>query len=215
MRTTAVAKRPARYHHGDLRAALVQAGQELLRKGGLEALSLRAVARRAGVSQTAPYSHFQDKSMLVAAVAAEGFRHFKACLEKAAAKGADPEQAMQALAQSYINFACEEPALFQLMFGSWAPLKGARFPELEEAGAASFAVLRGAVARRLGADDADPRAMEVALAALSMVHGLAHLLLDGKISPSMLGKRDRTALVRAVCSHLGYPAAPHASPHFS
>ena len=208
MPPSAVSKRPGRYHHGDLRTALVRAGLELLRKGGVEALSLRAVARRVGVSQTAPYSHFQDKRMLVAAVAAEGFRRFRAHLEKATAKSADAEQAMQSLAQSYVNFACQEPALFQLMFGSWAPLEGTRSTELEEAGAASFAVLRRAVARRLGVDDADPRAMEVALAALSMVHGLAHLLLDGKVSPGMLGKSDRASLVRAVCSHLGYPTAP-------
>src|SRR5215204_3992851 len=120
------AKRPASYHHGDLRRALVDAAIPLLRSGGAEALTLRAVAREAGVSQTAPYRHFADRAALVSAVADDGFRRLHARLVAAArapAKTTGRAQhtargGLQAIALAYVRFALEHPEEYRVMFGS-------------------------------------------------------------------------------------------------
>lgn len=106
-------KRPGRYHHGDLRNALIDAAATIVELRGLEELSLRAAARRAGVSQTAPYRHFQDKEALIAAVAADGFLMLSEDLEAAASSEAD----VMLIAKAYFRFAQDHPARFQLMFG--------------------------------------------------------------------------------------------------
>src|SRR5437868_11721362 len=105
------------YHHGDLRRSLVQAARDLVNESGADALSLREVARRAGVSQTAPYRHFANRRELVSAVAAEGFRdlHSRMVRGVSAAKGG--KQALRAVAEQYVAFALDHPAEYRLMFG--------------------------------------------------------------------------------------------------
>ena len=106
----------ATYHHGDLRAACVRAAMELLDERGETALSLRAVARRAGVSPSAPYRHYADREALVSAVAAVGYRQLA---ERLAAAHPSPSTAQQlaSVATAYVQFALERPALFRIMFG--------------------------------------------------------------------------------------------------
>ena len=106
-------KRSGPYHHGDLRNALIDAAATIVELRGLGELSLRAAARRAGVSQTAPYRHFKDKEALIAAVAADGFLMLAEDLEAAAAQSSD----LVLIGKSYVRFALEHPARFQLMFG--------------------------------------------------------------------------------------------------
>ena len=151
----------ASYHHGDLRAALLQAGGELLEKQGIAGLSLREAARRAGVSHNAPYRHFPDRDALLAALAAEGFRMLADSQAKAA-----KERGL-----AYVRFALEHPQRFRLMFGGVVPI--ARYPELSEQGRRAYRGLEEAF-RELGED-----APLAAAAAWSLVHGLSNLILDG------------------------------------
>jgi AcrR family transcriptional regulator len=164
------------YHHGDLPAALIAAARELLAQDGTEALSLRAVARRAGVSAMAPYRHFPDKEALLAAVAAEGFRDFAAALE-AADRSAPPGRALLEQGVAYVRFACAQPALFRLMFGP--PRQGAH-PALKRDEAQAYGVL----ATRVAAETAAPLRQSRTLACWSVVHGLASLIIDGQIDVS-------------------------------
>src|SRR4030088_2102693 len=106
----------ATYHHGDLRAALVRAAIQLLEESGETDLSLRAVARRAGVSPAAPYRHYADREALVSAVAAVGYRELAERLAAAHPAPATPEQ-LASVAVAYVQFALEQPALFRMMFG--------------------------------------------------------------------------------------------------
>src|SRR5262245_4715846 len=112
------------YHHGDLRAALLQAGGNLLEKEGLDALSLREVARRAGVSHNAPYRHFPDRDRLLAALAEEGFAELGRTLAEAGKRG--PRERGEA----YVGFALAHPQRFRLMFGGL--LRIADHPGLRE-----------------------------------------------------------------------------------
>src|SRR5438552_1307277 len=105
------------YHHGDLERALVDTAITMIQKEGVQALTLRGVGARLGVSRTALYRHFDDKQALLARVASEGFRRFHAALSKAGAgaeaAGADP---MPAMAKAYARFARAYPSHYQTMF---------------------------------------------------------------------------------------------------
>lgn len=179
------------YHHGDLRRALVAVGIELLEKHGATDLSLRRVAQAAGVTPSAPYAHFADKNALLAAIAAEGFVAFKAALE--AGKPKTPAARLEEMALAYVSFARRHPALFRLMFGAELADMSAH-PELREKAAASFAVLQEAIVASQGAERGGVADREAAMtAAWSFVHGLAILMLDGRIAQ---GADDREAARR-------------------
>ena len=149
------------YHHGDLRAALLQAAGELLETQGSGGLSLREAARRAGVSHNAPYRHFPDRDALLAALAAEGFRML-----------ADSQaSAARERGLAYVRFALQHPQRFRLMFGGVVPIGS--YPELREQGLRAYKGLEDSF-RDLGED-----APVAAAAAWSLVHGLANLILNG------------------------------------
>ncbi|MEV6211805.1 TetR/AcrR family transcriptional regulator [Kitasatospora sp. NPDC051914] len=180
------------YHHGDLRAACLRAARELLEEDGSAGLSLRAVARRAGVSATAPYRHYPDRDALVSAVAAEGYRELAVCLAAAHPSPATPDE-LSAVAVAYVRFALDRPAMFRVMFAEPCD------PTSEDRVAATAAIsgyvrdiVRGVF------PDADPEALSTAVWAL--VHGLAFLHLDGKLdasTPEVVADRVRAA-VRAI-----------------
>lgn len=152
------------YHHGDLRSALLQAAAELLEEQGLASLRLREAARRAGVSHNAPYRHFPDRSALLAALAAEGFRMLGEALEGKAGRGRG---------EAYVRFALAHPNRFRLMFGG--QIEMGKHAELQEAATRTY---DGLVAGfRAQGDIANPE--RAAAAAWALTHGLAHLLLDG------------------------------------
>jgi AcrR family transcriptional regulator len=177
----------AQYHHGDLRHALLTATVEILAEVGAEAFTLREAARRAGVNHRAIYRHFEDKRALLAAVAEEGYLALAAETRAALAAIEIPPGApaalrierLVALAEAYLRFARREPARYQVMFGPRLNAD-ARFPSLEEAIAASVAVLAGEL--RALAPAATSRARRDAGVALwSAIHGLSALVLAGRV----------------------------------
>jgi AcrR family transcriptional regulator len=179
----------ATYHHGDLRAACVRAAIELLEENGENALSLRAVARRAGVSPAAPYRHYADREALVSAVAAVGYRELAERLAAAHPSPSTPEQ-LASVAVAYVQFALERPALFRIMFGEPCDRDS---DERVAATAAESLYVRGIVERVF--PDAEAEALATAIWAL--VHGLAFLHLDGKLgtaSPTAVAERVTVAI---------------------
>ena len=172
------------YHHGDLRAALLRVGLELVAERGITGFTLREVARRAGVSHAAPYHHFADRGALVSAIVAESYSALAAALQHAAAQaGDDPIERIQAMGEGYVGFALAGPERYRLMFRS--ELAGDPFgaDSVNQAGAAAFGALVSAVesAHRAGrfADGMDVGT--VATACWATVHGVSSLLLDGAL----------------------------------
>src|SRR5262249_28909766 len=173
-RRTAVEKKRGRYHHGDLRRALLDAALEVLSREGATALTLREVARRAGVTHAAPYRHFTDKQALLATVAEEGCRMLASQMSEAWGKReGDPVRGLQAIGVAYVRFAIGQRAHFQVMFGKdidWAREHGG----LEEAADNCFGVLISAVQACQGVGAIRPGdPLSPALGAWSMVHGLS------------------------------------------
>ncbi|ATB32920.1 TetR/AcrR family transcriptional regulator [Melittangium boletus] len=168
------------YHHGDLRQALLDASLALIAEEGFGALSLREVARRAGVTHAAPYRHFADKEALLVAVAEEGFRAMTSRMKEEMAREQSPIDRLGACGVAYVLFAVEHAAHFRVMFGPHftRPLKS-----LDE-DADAFALLVGALAEAQRAGEVrDGDTSRQALACWSLVHGLASLLVDGQLTP--------------------------------
>jgi AcrR family transcriptional regulator len=186
---SAVSTVKATYHHGDLHAALVRAAMELLEESGETELSLRAVARRAGVSAAAPYRHYADREALVSAVAAVGYRELAERLAAAHPSPSTPEQ-LANVAIAYVQFALERPALFRIMFGEPCD----RDNDQRVAATAAVSQYVHAIVERTF-PQADPDAMATAVWAL--VHGLAFLHLDGKLdapTPAVVADRVTAAI---------------------
>ena len=168
------------YHHGDLKPALIEAGLAELEEKGLQALSLRSIAARVGVSHTAPKNHFDGLSGLLTAIAAVGFTRHAEAMRRGVETHPPGETRLRAACNGYIRFAVENPALFRLMFSS--ALCKMDDPALKQAGGRSYQVLRE-IAHGLDWDKADapdaPQRTEWML--WSMVHGYAMLLIEGQI----------------------------------
>ena len=187
------------YHHGDLRAALLAEAAAMIDEGGTSSVTMRAIGRRLGVSRSAPYRHFADKSALLVAVAAAGFDRLRDRLEAVAAgaPGAGIERLRQVGAE-YVRFALENPGHYRLMYGKEAVTREDR-PELREAANALFDELvrivrthqrNGTIKRQ------DPHLQ--AYVAWGAVHGLASLLIEGQI----LSAVDVDGLIRQTTSTL-------------
>ncbi|MFJ4656732.1 TetR/AcrR family transcriptional regulator [Nocardia sp. NPDC088792] len=174
-----------RYHHGDLREELLRVSLRLIDAEGLAAVSLRRVAREAGVSPGAPYHHFADRAALLAALRARGFELMRDEIRAARAAAAGPADALAGMGAAYVRFAVGNPSYFRLMFrpelvesGKHAAAAG----DEPDAGDDAFAALEETVmdavrAGILPAGDADA----LALMYWSLGHGLASLILDGKL----------------------------------
>jgi AcrR family transcriptional regulator len=202
------AKAPRPYHHGDLRRALIAAATELLEREGAEALSFRAVARTAGVSQSAPYNHFTGKEDLLATVAEAGFRALATSQAETAARASAGEDRMVALGLSYIGFAADHPQLYRLMFGVGVPDWHA-YPQVAEAKQASFAPIRAALAEDFPSAN-DATALEHAtVAAWGLAHGLAMLRIDGSLARRDVPDKPlpEEAALRLVARGLGHALA--------
>jgi len=178
------------YHHGDLREALLAAAEALLRESGPAGVTLRATARRAGVSHAAPQHHFRDLADLLAVVAARGFDRLTEQLQAALEDVGDDARARYiAVAQTYVGFARTDPALFRLMFRSDV-LNRANETLLSSsrrtyaAMVSSIALHRGdppVTAETLQARSHEPGLMEDILISWSHLHGFAQLLLEGQL----------------------------------
>lgn len=188
-----------RYHHGDLKSALLRAAEAELVENGIESFSLRAVAKRAGVSHGAPAHHFKDARGLLTALAASGFRRFIAAQEARQARADDDVLSQQvATGLGYIDFAIDNPALFRLMFTSEKPDRNAA--DLAEASRATFEKLVTGVHSVVGENpDGDPGATKRIMASWAMAHGLADLIVSGRaerpLNFSNLSQEERDALL--------------------
>ena len=170
-------KRP--YHHGALRETLLAAAETILERDGVEALTLRGAAREAGVTHGSPAHHFGDLSGLLSDLAAIGFVRFHARLQaETAAAGQDPNTRMIGRCRGYVRFARDSPGLFQLMFRS-GRLDWSR-PALAAAGANAFALLMEQDAQAAPVDVSVAQ-LAAATAHWSLAHGLAMLLIDGRL----------------------------------
>lgn len=173
-----MAKKDA-YHHGDLRAGLVEAARVLVEREGPERLSLSAACRAARVSTAAPYRHFADKDALLLAVALEGLHRQSARMQ--AATEAHPPGSVEAIAAiglAYVDFAQAEPGVFRLMFGLTRAHEGNA--DVLAAGQACFGVVLRQVALRDGKTEIDGAIVATGFRLWTFVHGLAFLLIDEK-----------------------------------
>lgn len=170
----------ASYHHGALRLALIEAADQLLEEHGIEAFSLREVARRVGVSSAAPAHHFQDAAGLLTEVAILGFTELSRYLDEWDRKGGtDPRARLHSQGHGYIRFALVYSARFQLMFRKE---KLRESDSLRSAAEKAFSYLKRAVYAELqiAENDTSQEALATVLLAWSTVHGFAHLALDGQ-----------------------------------
>lgn len=191
-------KKASNYHHGALRAALIRSAREILESEGYEALTLRAAARRAGVSQAAPYNHFADKAALLAAIAALGFKEFAAAMREEMDAAVDPQARLNAAGIAYVAFATSNPGLFKLMFGS-SVHQSSGDPDLDAARISAYEVLRGAVNSALVSGARDPAHANLeSLRSWALVHGLATMINAGTVAPGIYGARSARELTASI-----------------
>jgi AcrR family transcriptional regulator len=197
-----MAPRAPAYHHGDLRKALVEEAARLVETDGVDALTLRELARRLGVSHAAPAHHFADKAALLSELAADGYAELAAELEAGAARGRTPETRLREVGRGYLRFALRRPGHYRVMFGR--ELRTAvPSPKYEGAATRAYETLQSAVTRALPPARArsPERVREAAFLAWSVTHGAAMLLLDGPQVHDVPSTGDREA-VKALVEHV-------------
>jgi AcrR family transcriptional regulator len=178
-----------KYHHGDLKNALIEAGLAILESEGMEGLTLRQVAMRAGVSHAAPYAHFSDKQSLFAAISTEGFKHLYARIHRVVeANPNEPGIQLLEAAWVYVEYSIEKRSLFKLMF-SGILQQAKQYPEFVFESRRNYnqvvdIVSRCQTAGLLRDGDSDL----VAQGVWSTVHGFCCLLMEGQISHSILDR---------------------------
>jgi len=169
-----------KYHHGNLKEALIEAGLEILAESGLDGLSLRTCAARVGVSHTAPKNHFGSMNGLLTAIAARGYGYLAEWMRRDLPEDATRQQVRNAALEGYVGFARARPALFELMFSGGRTNRDD--PDLKAGVMACFETLRAASKDldwdKANAPDADLRAQVMSW---SLVHGFAQLALAGKL----------------------------------
>lgn len=184
------------YHHGDLRNALVEAAVDLMEEGQSFDFSLRELATKVGVSAPALYSHFADKGALMVAVAISGFQKLRAVLEPTVQNDKDLVTQFLDMGEAYVQFGCNNPALYDLMFASpELPPQRHVYPDLKEAGDYARDVLLGLLARMQEAGVM--RRGNVLMDGFTVwahVHGLASLVITGRVECAQEG----TGSVEAV-----------------
>jgi AcrR family transcriptional regulator len=176
-------KKGDHYHHPDLREAMIRVAQELLETEGPSGWTVRAAARIAGVSSGAPYRHFADKDTLLAAVAARAFDELLSEI-KAKLEQADPSPAarIEAMGEAYLSFALSRPGRYQVMFGREIANRKL-YPALCEAADRTFEAFVSEVQRAQSAGllRSDRTPQQIAAGAWSTLHGLADLVLSGRL----------------------------------
>lgn len=169
-----------RYHHGDLRTALIDTAVELIGERGVRSFSMAEATRRLGVAVSAPYAHFADRDDLLAAVAVRAFEQFYAALGPAMAQFEDPADRLVAMAREYVRFAARRRAMFEVLYEF--SLDKARHPEIEEAERPVNEAFLGCVEALSGGDKT--RSDDLATAVEATARGHAMLLLDAGPDPA-------------------------------
>ena len=169
----------AKYHHGDLREALIAAAFELVSEHGVDKFSLADACRLAGVSTAAPYRHFKDREELLAEVCARGFEIMTEAAQQAVQKnGEGTLDGIVAMGQSYVAFAVAHEGLFRLMFGQKLSLE--ELPHVLEIGTNCFGYLIEQITKYCAANGLEKNADDIAVQLWTFVHGASSLLIDGK-----------------------------------
>jgi AcrR family transcriptional regulator len=196
------AGKKSKYHHGDLRKALIDVAVSVIDEQGIDALNLRGLALAAGVSSGAPYHHFAGRTELLAAIAQEGFEMLeKAMIEEGASSTGDSSARLAALGRAYVMFATSHPGYFRVMFRGELYNKAVSGPTF--AGDRAFQLLCEAIEACQRADTApkgDPKPW--VLHAWAMVHGLATLLVDGGLSRAGIPLDQLVPLMTRLTSQL-------------
>lgn len=185
-----------KYHHGDLKNALIQAGIEILSRDGVAGLSLRKVALRAKVSHSAPYAHFSDKQSLIAAISTEGFNQLYAELSAAIGERASsPEKKLFAAIKAYVTFALTRTDTFKIMF-SGVIEKEKEYPAFVEVSQRTFRLVVDVVreCQRSGLLPAGQTEL-VAVSIWGQIHGIVSLALEGQIPHTVIDKKDVQSIV--------------------
>ena len=202
------------YHHGALRDALLEAAERVLERDGLTGLTLRAVAREAGVSHAAPTHHFGDLTGLVSELAAIGFRRFSAAQAAAFATATHPNERGMAAAKAYLDYARSHPGLYGLMFRN-ERLDMTR-PALREAADASFAGFANAIGsyrnEKISRESLTLEQAADIARSWSLIHGFSSLLIDGRLNGMLRclpeGTDADSLLTAMLMSTLRRPAGP-------
>ncbi|GGF59406.1 TetR/AcrR family transcriptional regulator [Alteromonas lipolytica] len=179
---TAPAKSQTAYHHGDLRKALLEAATLRIERDGLEGLSLRKLAEDIGVSRTALYHHFKDKSALLNAIAAQGFAAWtQMTLSHGDDEGLPVRERLRGFIFGYVDWARRHPQLYDLMFGSSIWKKGLADEHLKEVAYPAFQAMLGMISRwqRGGNINSNADPLRLTQVIWATVHGMVRLLMDG------------------------------------
>jgi AcrR family transcriptional regulator len=207
---TTQAKRTS-YHHGNLREELVSHGMAILEKEGLSALTTREIARRLGVTQSAPLHHFETKTALLAAIAAAGFRNLFDHRMAALKNLQTPEDRLMAVLMAFVEFALAHPALYHLMHGPEIPDK-TLYPELHDAATRSYSLLEASVGDYLLKHEGSmARSREATLGAWTVCQGLGTAVTNPQNTPRYVLRKDPMGLSRAVFEMFirGMTQTPH------
>ena len=178
-------ERPAKakkgYHHGDLRAALIEATRQLVEEKGPDNFSVSDACRLAGVSTAAPYKHFKDKNEMLVATVLEGMARHRENMRGALEGIAEGSpQRITAIGMEYVGFALREPGIFRLMFGGFTDQKSD--PRLAESGQQTFGILLAEVARCLGEAEVTDEVRRRSFMLWNFVHGLSFILYDQQLA---------------------------------
>lgn len=189
------------YHHGDLKNALIKAGIEILSKEGVNGLSLRKAARKAGVSHAAPYAHFADKQALIAAIALDGYNQIHAHIEEVLVLYPnEPLKQLLQLAWAYMQFGLASPAHYKITFSGLIENEK-NYPELVEVTRKSLAAVQKIITdcQSAGILKASENAAEVdAISLWGLIHGLVSLVIEGQVPSNLLKRTQPKELVIAA-----------------
>lgn len=185
MKKTTNSDRRENYHHGDLRAQLIEATRRLVEEKGPDHFSVSEACRAAGVSTAAPYKHFKNKDEMLKAVSLDGMlRHRALMLDELRDYLPGTLERIVALGRVYVRFALAEPGVFRLMFA--LSESHAEDEELVKTGDDTFALVQLEVARCRGSEVIEPQDVHKAFLLWSFVHGLSFLKIDGKLTDSKM-----------------------------